>query len=111
MAALHRGNGWVEVSVAVLLVAHLLAAGLAVRRSVWPPLLVYGALVVVLALAQSNYYHCKPRLLAPALVVLLPAALALARARRTTRWVVLGGAALFGSWYGAYLLTTWRYAI
>ncbi|WP_254897790.1 hypothetical protein [Kitasatospora sp. NA04385] len=111
LSALRTGDGWVEVSVAVLLLAHLLALGLAVRRSAWPPLLVYGVLVVVLTLGQSNYYHCKPRLLAPALVVLLPVASALARARRSTRLAVLGAAALFGCWYGAYLLTTWRYAI
>ncbi|MFF2626434.1 hypothetical protein ACFVUN_11750 [Kitasatospora griseola] len=108
---LQTGEGWVPVSVAVLILAHLLGTALAVRRTTWPPLLVYGATVVVLTLAQSNYYHCKPRLLAPALLFLLPAAGALARARRSTRIAVLAGAALFGCWYGAYLLTAWRYAI
>ncbi|MFD8593630.1 hypothetical protein ACFV1L_01345 [Kitasatospora sp. NPDC059646] len=108
---LRTGEGWVPVSIAVLLLAHLLGAAQAVRRTTWPPLLVYGATVVVLTLAQSNYYHCKPRLLAPALIFLLPAALALSRARRSTRIAVLAAAALFGCWYGAYLLTAWPYAI
>ncbi|MFF0392066.1 mannosyltransferase family protein [Kitasatospora sp. NPDC004615] len=108
---LQTGEGWVPVSIAVLVIAHLLATALTVRRTTWPPLLVYGATVVVLTLAQSNYYHCKPRLLAPALIFLLPVAGALARARRSTRVAVLGGAALFGCWYGAYMVTAWPYAI
>ncbi|RKE19412.1 hypothetical protein [Streptomyces sp. TLI_171] len=106
---LRTGEGWVPVSIAVLLLAHLLA--LALARTCWPPLLVYGALVVVLTLGQSNYFHSKPRLLAPAVVVLLPVARALSRAGRTTRVLVLSAAGLFGCWYGAYLLTTWPYAI
>ncbi|MFJ5232831.1 mannosyltransferase family protein [Kitasatospora sp. NPDC088391] len=109
--ALARGDGWVPVSVALLVPAHLLALGLAARRTTWPPLLVYGALVVVLTLGQSNYYHSKPRLLAPALIVLVPIALALARARTSTRIAVLAAAALFGCWYGAHLLAVWPYAI
>ncbi|MFJ5921933.1 hypothetical protein ACIQF6_04895 [Kitasatospora sp. NPDC092948] len=111
LRTLHTGEGWVPVSVAVLVLAHLLGTALAIRRPGWPPLAVYGLTVVVLTLAQSNYYHCKPRLLAPALLFLLPAADALARARRGTRIAVLGGASLFGCWYGAYLLTAWPYAI
>ncbi|MGW4381669.1 hypothetical protein [Kitasatospora sp. NPDC004531] len=108
---LQTGEGWVPVSIAVLVIAHLLGTALTVRRTTWPPLLVYGAIVVVLTLAQSNYYHCKPRLLAPALIFLLPVAGALARARRSTRIAVLAGAALFGCWYGAYMVTAWPYAI
>jgi hypothetical protein len=108
---LHTGDGWVPVSVAVLLLAHLAAGLLACRRTTWPPLLAYGAMVIVLTLGQSNYYHCKLRLLTPALVFLIPAATALAKARLTTRVLTLAASALFGCWYGAYMLTTWRYAI
>ncbi|WP_083646475.1 glycosyltransferase family 39 protein [Kitasatospora sp. CB01950] len=108
---LQTGEGWVPVSIAVLVIAHLLGTALTVRRTTWPPLLVYGGTVIVLTLAQSNYYHCKPRLLAPALIFLLPVAGALARARRSTQIAVLAGAALFGCWYGAYMVTAWPYAI
>ncbi|GAA2234437.1 glycosyltransferase family 39 protein [Kitasatospora cystarginea] len=108
---LHSGEGWVPVSVAVLLLAHLLAALLACRRTTWPPLLVHGAVIIVLTLGQSNYYHCKLRLLTPALIFLIPTATALAKARPATRALVLAASALFGCWYGAYMLTTWHYAI
>ncbi|MEU9606498.1 hypothetical protein [Streptomyces sp. NPDC048057] len=106
-----RGDGWVPVSTAVLLVGAVVATAVAWRRDAWPPLLVYGTTVVVLTLAQSNYYHSKLRLLVPALIFLLPFARALGRARPRTAVLVLVGATLFGSWYGAYMVTVWRYAI
>ncbi|MFE0425342.1 hypothetical protein [Streptomyces sp. NPDC058953] len=106
-----RGEGWVPVSTAVLLVAAVCATAVAWRRGTWPPLLVYGTVMVVLTLAQSNYYHSKLRLLVPALVFLLPLAVALGRARTRTAVVVLTVATLFGSWYGAHMLTVWQYAI
>jgi hypothetical protein len=109
--ALRRGEGWVEVSVALLLIAAVGAAVVAVTRQVWPPLLVYGLLALALAVGQSGFYHSKPRLLVPALVILVPAAAALARARTRTAVLVLTGYALFGLWYGAYLITVWRFAI
>jgi hypothetical protein len=83
----------------------------AVTHRVWPPLLVYGLIALVLAVGQSGYYHSKPRLLVPVLVILVPLALALARARTRTAALVLAGYALFGLWYGAYLITVWRFAI
>jgi hypothetical protein len=50
-------------------------------------------------------------LLAPAILFLVPAATALARARGSVQIITLVGAALFGCWYSAYLLTTWPYAV
>jgi hypothetical protein len=99
------------MSVALLLIAVVVAAGLAVARRVWPPLLVYGLTALVLAVGQSGYYHSKPRLLVPVLVILVPGALVLARARTRTAASFLVGYALFGLWYGAYLVTVWRFAI
>ncbi|WP_231633314.1 hypothetical protein, partial [Streptomyces clavuligerus] len=104
-------DGWVALSTALLLLAAVCATAVAWRRGVWPPLLVYGTTVVVLTLGQSNYYHSKLRLIVPALVFLVPPALALARARTRTAVAVLAAATLFGSWYGAHMLTVWRYAI
>ncbi|AOT62566.1 MULTISPECIES: hypothetical protein [Streptomyces] len=108
---LRRGEGWVPVSTAVLVLAVLGATAAAWGRGAWPPLLVYGTAMVVLAVGQSNYYHCKLRLLAPAVVFLVPAARALAGARPRTAAGVLAGAVLFGCWYGAYMVTAWPYAI
>ncbi|MER5890362.1 hypothetical protein ABT160_41600 [Streptomyces sp. NPDC001941] len=104
-------DGWVPVSSAVLLCAVIVATGLAWRRGEWPPLLVYGTALVVLTVAQSNFYHSKLRLLIPAVVFLLPPARALARARPVTAGTVLAAGTLFGSWYGAHMLTVWPYAI
>ncbi|PNE34752.1 membrane protein [Streptomyces eurocidicus] len=108
---LRRGEGWVAVSTAVLLLGLLCATFLTWHRGTWPPLLVYGTGIVVLTLAQSNYSHSKLRLLVPALLFLLPAARALARAADRTVVVSLTAATLFGCWYGAYMLTAWHYAI
>ncbi|MGW4031200.1 hypothetical protein ACWEFL_18095 [Streptomyces sp. NPDC004838] len=108
---LARGDGWVPVSTAVLLVGAICATVVAWRRDAWPPLLVYGTVMLILTLAQSNYYHSKLRLLVPAVVFLLPFASALSRARTRTLVAVLLAATLFGCWYGAHMLTSWRYAI
>jgi hypothetical protein len=113
--ALRSGDGWVHVSVAWLLIAAvasaLLAVWLAIEGRVWPPLVVYGLVALVLVVGQAGYYHSKPRLLVPVLVTLVPAALALGRARPRTAVAVLVGFGLFGLWYGAYMITVWRYAI
>jgi hypothetical protein len=109
--ALHAGDGWIEVSVAWLLIAAVLAAGLALARRVWAPLAVYGVLVLVLVIGQSGFYHSKVRLLVPAILILVPAAVALARARMSTAVLALTVYAAFGLWFGAYMLTVWHYAI
>ncbi|MEU7106066.1 hypothetical protein ABZ951_13560 [Streptomyces sp. NPDC046215] len=109
--ALGHDAGWVPVSTAVLLLALICATVIAWRRDAWPPLLVYGTGIVVLTLAQSNYSHSKLRLLIPAVVFLVPAARALAGARTRTAVITLAAATLFGCWYGAHMLTVWRYAI
>ncbi|GAA4776879.1 hypothetical protein GCM10023329_27160 [Streptomyces sanyensis] len=114
--ALVRETGWVPVSTAVLVLGVILLTAAAWRgpgRCVPGvlPLAVYGTAVVVLALGQSNYYHCKLRMLAPAVLFLLPPARALAAARPRTAAAAAGGAALFGTWYGASMLATWPYAV
>ncbi|MFF7183469.1 hypothetical protein [Streptomyces sp. NPDC008121] len=108
---LAKGDGWVPVSTALLTLALLCATAIACRRTTWPPLLVYGCAIVVLALGQSNYYHSKLRLLIPALIFLVPLARAISRTSNRTAAITLTAAALFGCWYGAYMLTTWHYAI
>jgi hypothetical protein len=111
--ALARGDGWVAVSTAVLVLAVLTISAVAVTdgRGTWPPLLAYGVTVIVLALGQSNYFHSKLRMLVPALIFLIPLARALAEAGTRTAVTVCAGASLFGCWYGAYMLTVWPSAI
>lgn len=105
------GEGWIQVSIAWLLIAVVALAVIAIYQRVWPPLLTYGLIVLVLVLGQGGYYHSKPRLLVPALLILVPAAAAIGRARTHTAALVLLGYSAFGLWYGAYLVTIWHYAI
>ncbi|MGF1426803.1 glycosyltransferase family 39 protein [Kitasatospora sp. LaBMicrA B282] len=105
------GTAWVDVSIALLAIAAVGGCLLALPQRPWPPLALYGVLVTALALGQSNYSSCKPRLLVPALLFLLPAAVALGRARPRAAWPLAGAALLTGSWYGAYLLTVWQSVI
>ncbi|MCK7625460.1 hypothetical protein MUU72_20555 [Streptomyces sp. RS10V-4] len=92
------------MAAAVVAVALLLYALLVLDR---PPaaLLVLTTALVVLALGGTHYFPSKPRFLLPAFPLLLPAALALARARTRTAALVAGGLAAFSFGYGAYLLT------
>jgi hypothetical protein len=108
--AFHQGNGWVQVSVAFILVAGIVAAILAVRRT-WPPIVVYGLLALTLVVGQAGYYHSKPRLLLPVLLTIIPAAYLAARARFSAAAFGLIVYGLFGLWYGAYMITVWAYTI
>ncbi|MFE9659909.1 hypothetical protein [Streptomyces sp. NPDC005955] len=108
---LARGDGWVPLSTAFLLVAACALTALAWRRGAWPPLLVYGTAMLVMTLGQSNFYHSKLRLLVPALLLLVPLAAALGRLPRRRLVLVLSAGAVFGAWYGAHMLVVWKYAV
>jgi hypothetical protein len=109
--ALRRGDGWIQVSIAWMLIGTVILAVLALSRRIWPPLAVYGVIVLVLVIGQAGYYHSKPRLLVPALLILVPPAIALGRARPRTAALVLAACGVFGLWFGSYLITVWHYAI
>ena len=107
----HTGADWVAISVVLILIAATVALVIGVRQNAWLPLTVYGLLAYVLVVGQAGFFHSKPRLLLPVLLVLVPAAWAAGRTRpgRAAWW--LAGYALFGLWYGAYMITVWQYAI
>jgi hypothetical protein len=109
--SLRGSDGWVEISIAWLVLIVVVLAIIAVRQRVWPPLVVYGLIALVLVLGQGGYFHSKPRLLVPVLLILVPGAVALAKARTSSAALVLVGYAAFGLWYGAYLVTVWHFAI
>jgi hypothetical protein len=94
-----------------MVVLVVVLAVLAVVRKVWAPLVVYGLIALVQVLGQAGYYHSKPRLLVPVLLVLVPPAIALGRARPGTAALVLAAVGAFGLWFGSYLITVWHYAI
>jgi hypothetical protein len=108
---LSKGDGWVPVSVAVILLAALVAAGIALAGRPWPPLAVYGVIAMILVYGQAGFYHSKPRLLLPVLLTLLPAVTAAARARPRVAALSITAWALFGLWYGAYLVVVWPYTL
>jgi hypothetical protein len=109
--ALHQGDGWVQVSIALLLLTAVAAVLVAVVRRTWLPLSVYGVVTLAMVIGQAGYYHSKPRLLLPVLLTLVPAAFAAARARTTTAVFALTVYGLFGMWFGAYMLVVWHYTI
>ncbi|NGN67328.1 hypothetical protein G5C51_25920 [Streptomyces sp. A7024] len=73
------------------------------QRQPWP-LLAYAGVVTVLAVAASGYFGSKPRLLLPAFPLLLPVAVALARARPARAAAVLVVTAVTSAAYGAFWL-------
>lgn len=111
LETLRTGDDWVAVSVVWLLLATVLLCALAVLQRVWWPLVGYGLLSVILVVGQAGFYHSKIRLLVPALVILVPLARVLARARTQVAFLVLIGYSLAGLWYGAHMITVWRFAI
>ncbi|MGR3873574.1 hypothetical protein ACUXZZ_34080 [Streptomyces graminifolii] len=92
----------VGLIVGVGLVLWLYVVG--VRQGQPLPLLVYTGVVTALALCASSYFGSKPRLLMPAFPLLLPLALALARARTSRSAWVVGGVAVASAVYGAFWL-------
>ncbi|GAB2624858.1 membrane protein [Paractinoplanes abujensis] len=108
---LSGADGWVPVSVAFILLAALVAAGVALAGRPWLPLAVYGLIAMLLVYGQAGFYHSKPRLLVPVLLTLLPAAIAAGRARPRVAVLSIAAWAAFGLWYGAYLVTVWPYTL
>ncbi|WP_436526952.1 mannosyltransferase family protein [Actinoplanes sp. HUAS TT8] len=105
------GDGWVQVSVGLILLAALAAAGVALAQKPWLPLAVYGVVAMILVYGQAGFYHSKPRLLLPVLLTLLPSVVAAARARPRVAILAISAWAAFGLWYGAYLITIWPYTM
>lgn len=108
---LSTSDGWVPMSVALILLAALAAAGVALAGRPWLPLAVYGLTAMVLVYGQAGFYHSKPRLLLPVLLTLLPAVVAAARARPRVAILAIAAWGAFGLWYGAYLVAVWPYTL
>ncbi len=95
----------VIVSVTVVLFALLVADR--------PPLvlLVYSAVLLLIALGGAGFFACKPRFLLPAFPLLLPVARALVRTARARPWhatVVVAALAGLSFCYGAFLVVHGR---
>ncbi|MFI6287769.1 glycosyltransferase family 39 protein [Streptomyces sp. NPDC051018] len=68
------------------------------------PLLIYAAVVLVVALGGSEYFHSKARLLIPAFVLIIPVAKALARSRPPVIGTILTAGTLVSGAYGSYVV-------
>jgi 4-amino-4-deoxy-L-arabinose transferase-like glycosyltransferase len=106
-----RADGWVPLSTAVILVGGAVLIMVAASERVWLPLSLYGVLGFAMAVGSSGYYHSRPRMLLPVLLVLFPLGIVLGRCRARTMVLVLAGVILLSSWYGAYMLVVWPYTI
>lgn len=109
--ALADARSVLEVAtVALLVVAIVLLVVMIVHRTEWP-LIVYAAAVLLMDLTSNGLMNSKARLMVPAFTLLVPVAIGLARRRTSTFVVTLGALTLASSWFGAYALTSWGYAI
>jgi hypothetical protein len=82
-----------------------------IRRRVEWPLVVYAAGVLAMDLASNGLMNSKARLMLPAFTLLIPVATGLAKRQPATMIVTVSGLAVASSWFGAYALTAWGYAI
>ncbi|KAA5836385.1 glycosyltransferase family 39 protein [Saccharopolyspora hirsuta] len=95
---------WIVLAALVLMVLCLR------QRMPWP-LLLFAAAVLVLDLGSDGLMYSKVRLMLPAFPLLIPVVIGLARRRTTTAATTAVLLVFFGSWFGAYSLTAWQYAI
>ncbi|HEY0447954.1 hypothetical protein [Actinophytocola sp.] len=111
LEALADARSVLEVTTVGLIVVAvvLLVVGL-VRRVEWP-LLVFAAGVLAMDLCANGLMNSKARLMIPAFTLLIPIALALARRKPSTAVLALCGLVVASSWFGAYSITSWGYAI
>ncbi|GLW95466.1 hypothetical protein [Actinokineospora globicatena] len=105
------GRSVLEVATVGLIVGALALLAIGVRRRVEWPLLVYTAGVLVMDLCSNGLMNSKVRLMVPAIALLIPIALALAKRRPSTAVAVTAAFVVTGSWFGAYAVTAWGYAI
>ncbi|GAB3460051.1 mannosyltransferase family protein [Actinophytocola sediminis] len=111
LEALADARSVLEVAtVALIVVAIMLLVIGFVRRVEWP-LMVFAAGVLVMDLGANGLMNSKARLMIPAFTLLVPAALALAKRRPSTAMLTLCSLTVASSWFGAYSITSWGYAI
>ena len=93
------------VSVVVVLAIMFFVLSL-LDRQPWQ-LLLYSGLLLVTTLGAAGYYHSKARFLLPAFALLLPAAVALARAGWARAVTVVVALTVFSAYFGGHLLLIW----
>jgi hypothetical protein len=108
---LASGNSVMEtVNVIMLLVCVVLAVLTVMSRIPWPAA-VYGAGTVFMVIGTACVNYARVRFLLPAFTITIPVAHGLANRTRRTMLGVTIAWVLFGSWFSAYALTAWKFAI
>jgi len=97
-------------TVGVLGLAVALLVGFCVVR-VPSPIVVYSIVIVALDVFSDGIMNSKVRLLLPAFTLLIPFARWLQSQKRAARLGLLAGVVLVGTWYSAYALLIYGYAI
>ncbi len=97
-------TSWIVLSTLVMLAVAVWA------RLPWPVLL-FGSLLVAQIVLSSGLMMSRPRLLLPAFVLLIPLAMALARARPAIAGLVVVPIVVGSSWFGAHMLTVFPHAM
>jgi 4-amino-4-deoxy-L-arabinose transferase-like glycosyltransferase len=111
LQVMSRSEEWVQLSTAVIVLGAAVLTLVALSERVWLPLSLYGVFGFLMAVGSSGYYHSRPRMLVPVVLLLFPLAIVLGRCRTRTGVVVLCGLTVLGCWYGAYMVTVWPYTI
>jgi hypothetical protein len=97
------------IVVALILGAAVVLFALSVAHRQPLPLIVYSAMLIVIALGDSAFFSSRSRFLLPAFPLLLPLATGLARVRsRAGRYVLLGSATAFSAVYGGFLVCVYH---
>ncbi|MGH4033824.1 hypothetical protein ACQB60_33395 [Actinomycetota bacterium Odt1-20B] len=103
---IERPQLFLAMVTAVLLVAALLFV-LSVGDRQPLPLLVFTGLLLAIVLGSKGVYFPRARFLMPGFPLLLPLAVALARARPHVTLTVLGAAAVVSAAFGGHMLLAW----
>jgi hypothetical protein len=111
LEALADARSVLEVTTVGLIVVALLLLVIGFKRRVEWPLMVYAAGVLAMDLGANGLMNSKARLMVPAFTLLIPVATALAKRRPSTAVLTLCALVVAGSWFGAYSITSWGYAI
>ncbi|WP_346117947.1 hypothetical protein [Micromonospora coerulea] len=72
------------------------------------PLVIYSIAFFLISIGTENYYWAKGRYLMPAFTLLLPIAMGLGKARRSTVVALFVFLVLVSGWYGTYLCLIWK---
>ncbi|HEY7593687.1 MAG TPA: mannosyltransferase family protein [Actinophytocola sp.] len=111
LEALADARSVLEVTTVGLIVVALALLVIGIVRKVEWPLMLYAGAVLAMDLLANGLMNSKARLMLPAFTLLIPVALALAKRKPSTAVLTLCALAVAGSWFGAYSITSWGYAI